>query len=117
MSVYPRAQRAQTVAVAPTETTLQTFDVDRTSVLALHLYNADATQTFQGSLRLQARPDESTAVLPFAQSEWLGLRDVVPLTARCVDVPVGGLATLAVVGTMSGAGGNVVLSARDLPAT
>ena len=111
----PRAIPATTVAVLPTETTLTTLDVTQTRTVSIHVYNGDATQTFNGRLRIGSRSDVSTAVIPLAMSDSLVLDGIGPLSSRCVEYNCDALSTLAVVGSMSGAGANIVLAVRDLP--
>lgn len=104
-----------TVSVAPTTTTLQVFDVSKTAVLSIQIVNLDASQTFNGSIRTRSRADVSTAVLPFVDTLRVDFQGIGPGMPARADVQVGGAAELDVVGTMSGAGGNVSIATRDLP--
>jgi len=108
--VNPRAQQATTIAVAPTETVLGTFDTDGTDLLTAHVYNADATQTLEVVVRFQARSEARESVLPFADGLSQPLGGIAPLTSRVVDIAVGGSKAVRLVATMSGAGGNCVLA-------
>ena len=111
--INPRALAATTVAVAPVETTLGTFDTINSDWLTILIYNTSSTQTFDGYLRLSARQDVTTQVMPSAVSESTVLRGIAPLESRCVDVQVCGVRTIEVSGTMGGVGANVVIAVNN----
>lgn len=95
-----------TVAVTPTEKTLDSLTRDElktTSRVAVQVYNADATQTFNGIIYRK-----QTGMTGWAVFDSNSLAGVGPLTAApVVDLDVSSTDLLEVRGTMSGLGGNV----------
>lgn len=106
-----------TVAVAPTATTVWSGDVRRHGLVTVQVQNLDATQTFSGSLlrKVAGALGWSTSTMgDLASISPAGTLDGAgnPLDSVTVDVDVEGTAELAVVGFMSGAGGDVSVSVR-----
>ena len=104
-----------TVAVAPTQTTLMTWTKEQlrgAKRVTVYLYNADASQTFTGTI--QRRMTSGTG---WANSALPDLTGLTALTAAMVDLDVEGSDEVRIVGTMSGAGGNVQCGATRKAAT
>lgn len=104
MANNPRALIATAISVAPVETSMGTFDTINSDWLTVQIYNASSSQILDCHLRLSARQDTTAQTLPTAISEFLGLTNIQPLESRCVDVQVGGVRLIEVVGTASGVG-------------
>lgn len=98
----------ETVAVAPTSTTVVDVDVRHVSVYALYLKNLDGTQTFSGTVKRYMVTGQTPAPTPEAD-----FSSVAPGEAAFASLDVRGTAFLSIVGTMSGAGGNVSISGSD----
>lgn len=106
-----------TVAVAPTMTTILTLDVRRIGLATIHLRNLDATQTLEAYVQrnvAQGLPLAASSLPDFSALQPAGSVDAAgnPTDAAVCDVDVGGCATIALVGRMSGAGGNVQVAVR-----
>ena len=93
------------VAVGPTSTTLLTLDTRFVDTVAAQVTNLDPTQTLDVTVQ---RRTYSEAV--WANSQLADLRTVNPGESLMVDLNVGATAMTRLVGTMSGAGGNVQVS-------
>ena len=112
----PAAVPPTTVTVAPTTTTVQTFDTSKTKVLSIQVTNLDPSQTFAGAVQTRARADFAEATVPFVDTGRLELSSIGPGASGRVDVDAVGAAEVRVTGSMSGAGGNVSITARDVRA-
>jgi hypothetical protein len=100
----------QTVAVAPTQTTLATIDTANTALLTVQVTNTDATQTLDCSIQRQAN-----AAQGYADVKEDGLLGIGPLEEAVVDVDCTGCVSVRVVGTASGAGLDAQVSANNIP--
>lgn len=97
-----------TVAVAPTTTVVATFDLGAfAGQLTVQLDNLDLSQTFVGVV--QRRLDSAHA---WADSELADFSSIAAGSSICADLDTSGTRYLRLVGTMSGAGGDVLVSAR-----
>ncbi len=93
------------VAVGPTTTTVLEADTRFVEDLAVQVTNLDATQTFTGSVTRRTWQETVFSTSPLPDFE------VVPPGASVMaDLDVRGSAVTRLVGTMSGAGGNVQVS-------
>lgn len=104
-----------TVSVAPTQTTLMTWTKDQlkgAKRVTAYVYNADASQTFVGYV--QRRMSGSTT---WATSPIPDFSSIAAQTAVMADLDVEGSDEVRIVGTMSGAGGNVQCGATRKAAT
>lgn len=104
-----------TVAVAPTQTTLMTWTKEQlrgAKRVTAYVYNADAAQTFVGTV--QRRMTNATSWAPSTIPDFSG---VAPQTAVMADLDVEGSDEVRLVGTMSGAGGDVQCGATRKAAT
>lgn len=100
------ATQPTTVAILPTQTVLATWDVRSDDVLTVQIDNLDASQTFTGTLQRRL-----ANTLDWAITGETDLSNVPPLTSVCVDINFGAARQLRLVGTMSGAGGDVTITA------
>ncbi len=104
-----------TVAVAPTQTTLMTWTKEQlrgAKRITAYVYNADAAQVFTGTV--QRRMAGSTT---WASSSIPDFSSIPALTAVMADLDVEGSDEVRIVGTMSGAGGDVQCGATRKAAT
>lgn len=104
-----------TVAVAPTETTLCSFNRDTlkgASRITVQVYNTDAAQTFAGIV--YRRKANMSAWAPSTITDF---SSVDPLTSAMADLDVAGTDELELRGTMSGAGGDIQVGATRKAAT
>jgi hypothetical protein len=100
----------QTVAVAPTQTTLATVDTVNTAILTVQVTNTDAAQTLDCSILRQANANQGYASMTEG-----GLLGIGPLEDAVVDVDCTGCISVRIVGTASGAGLDAQVSARNIP--
>jgi hypothetical protein len=98
----------ETVAVAPTSTTVVEVDTRTASTLTLHVTNLDATQTFSGTIERRQYDGQAWAASSLGDFAAVG-----PETAVMADLDVSGTAFIRLVGLMDGAGGNVSVSGAD----
>lgn len=106
---------ATTVAVAPTETTILSVSRDTlrgAKRLTVGVENLDATQSFTGAV--YRRMSGMTA---WAQSPLADFASILAGAAVVADLDVEGTDELEVRGTMSGAGGDVLVRANRKAAT
>lgn len=104
-----------TVSVAPTQTTLMTWTKEQlrgAKRVTTYVYNADASQTFVGTVQRKM-----TAASSWASSSIPDFSSIPALTAVMADLDVEGSDEVRIVGTMSGAGGNVSCGATRKAAT
>ena len=104
-----------TVSVAPTQTTLMTWTKEQlkgAKRVTAYVYNADASQPFTGIV--QRRMTNATS---WASSSIPDFSSVGAQTAVMADLDVEGSDEVRIVGTMSGAGGNVQCGATRKAAT
>lgn len=104
-----------TVAVAPTETVVCSFTRDSlkgAKRLTVQVSNADATQTFAGTVYRRLR-----GMTLWTASTIGDFGSIAPSTAVVADLDVEGTDEVEVRGTMSGAGGNVSVAANRKAAT
>lgn len=94
-----------TVLVAPTTTVVLEVDTRYTDVLTVQVTNLDGTQTFDGTV--QRRTFSETA---FADSTLPDFETIPAGGSVMADIDTRGSAVTRLVGTMSGAGGNVRVS-------
>lgn len=93
------------VSVAPTTTTVLVLDVRYVEQVAVQVTNLDGTQTFDGIV--ERKTFQETAYAPSTMPDFQGL---APGASVMADIDCRGSAYLRLVGTMSGAGGNVRVS-------
>jgi hypothetical protein len=98
------------VAVAPTVTTLATFDTSQTQTLTVQVSNDDAVQTLACTVQRRA-----SLLAAFADSTMPDLSSIAPLGTAAVDIDCGGNAEVRVVGYASGAGLAATVCGRDKP--
>ena len=98
----------ETVAVAPTSTTIVEVDTRTASTLTLHVTNLDGTQTFAGTIERRQFAGQTWAQSPIGDFAAIGPGDAV-----MADLDVSGTAFVRLVGTMDGAGGDVSVSGAD----
>ena len=98
------------VAVAPTVTTLATFDTAQTQTLTIQVSNADAAQTLECVVQRRA-----SLLADFADTTMPDLASIAPLGTAAVDIDCGGNAEVRVVGFASGAGLTATVCGRDKP--
>lgn len=96
-----------TVTVAPTETTLATLDVTGASLVSVQVDNLDGSQTFSGNVKRRL----GSSML-YARSSIPDLDTILPGESAVVDLDVTATTDLKISGSMSGAGGNVKITAR-----
>ena len=96
-----------TVAVAPTSTVVVDLDVRADEWVTAQVDNLDAAQSFVGIVERRQAAEAS-----WAPSTLTDLSCVLPLSSVVVDLDVSGTGFLRIVGTMSGAGGNVRVCVR-----
>lgn len=104
-----------TVTVAPTQTTLMTWTKEQlrgAKRVTAYVYNTDAAQTFVGTV--QRRMTNGTA---WASSTISDFSSIAAQTAVMADLDVEGSDEVRIVGTMSGAGGDVQCGATRKAAT
>jgi hypothetical protein len=106
-----------TVAVAPTLGTVVSVDVRYLKRITIQAQNMDATQTFSGYLTNKAARSMGAALSPVALSALLPAGSVDadgnPADCTTIDVDCGGFSDVALVGKMSGIGGNVKYVVRQ----
>ncbi len=108
---FPKAiDPAVSVSVAPTPTTLATFDVGTTATLTVQVSNLDATQTL--SCTVQRRAVTSAA---FVDTTLGDLASIGPNSSAAVDLDCGANSDIRIVGTASGAGLTATIAGRDKP--
>lgn len=98
----------ETVAVAPTSTTIAEVDTRTSSLLTLHVTNLDGSETFSGTIERRQYASQAWATSTIGDFASIGPGDAV-----MADLDVSGTAYVRLVGTMSGAGGNVSVSGAD----
>ena len=98
------------VAVAPTPTTLATFDVQFTSILTVQVENLDPSQTLDCTILRHA-----IMSAPFVDSGLFDLKNIQPGTAAAIDIQCGGNIEIRIFGTASGAGLTATICGRDKP--
>jgi hypothetical protein len=94
-------------AVAPTSTVVVELDVREAEWVTMQLDNRDASQTFNGTIERRQSPQAEWA--PSTLSDFSG---VGPLSSVVADLDVSGTGFMRLVGTMSGAGGDVATCTR-----
>lgn len=97
-----------TVAVGPTTTVIFEADVRWSGWATLQIENLDATQTFTGFVE---RRQDTT--MGWSRSTLGDFADIAPLSSVAADLDLTGTAYLRVVGSMSGAGGDVRVASRQ----
>jgi hypothetical protein len=96
------------VAVGVTTTSLVTVDVRDARIVCVAVKNLDASQTLTVTLRARCHASDD-----FAERAVLrDLTDIPPSTQVCVDVDVGVLTELEVLGVASGAGLDAVVTIK-----
>lgn len=96
-----------TVSVAPTSTLIVELDVRGCSRATLQVDNLDASQTFAGVI--QRRVNTAGDWSPSTLGDYA---EVGPLQSVTTDLDVDGTGYIRLVGSMSGAGGDVAYSVR-----
>lgn len=91
-----------TVAVAPTSTTVLSVDVRGELRVSVQIDNLDAAQTFSGTVERRVAGAGNWS--PSSLGDFSSIAALGSVTA---DLDVAGSADLRIVGTMSGAGGDV----------
>ena len=100
--------KPETVTVASTSTLVVEVDVRNSQRFALYVENLDPAQTFAGTLERYMVSGQTPA--PSSQPD---LSAVEPGEAVMADIDTSCTAYLRLVGTMSGAGGDVSVSGAD----
>ena len=95
------------VAVAATLTALAEFDTRYTEILGVQIVNLDGSQTFAGIVQRRV-----TLTDPWADSSIPDFSSIPAGGSVLADLDVRGTGYIRLVGTMSGAGGDVTISAR-----
>jgi hypothetical protein len=97
----------EVVTVAPTSTVVVSLDVRSEDWLSIQIDNLDAAQTFSGIVerRLSSQGDWS----PTTIGDFAGIAAEDSVTA---DLDISATGYLRIVGTMSGAGGDVAVFVR-----
>lgn len=105
MNTLSPSSSPEVVTVAPTTTTVLEVDTRYITNLAVQISNLDGTQTFVGAVqrRTYGETNWATSTLPDFDSIAAG-------QSVMADLDVKGTAVLRIVGTMSGAGGDVQVS-------
>jgi len=98
----------ETVAVAPTSTVAVECDVRNASRLALFVANLDGSQTFSGTIERWMVTGQTPAASTIGDFASVG-----PGVSVMADLDVSCTSYIRLVGTMSGAGGNVSVSGAD----
>lgn len=97
-----------TVAVAPTSTVVLEADVRNNDWATVQIENLDGSQTFSGTVERRQSTD-----LGWSPSTIGDFASIAPGQSVTADLDLTGTAYLRIVGTMSGAGGNVVVASRQ----
>lgn len=104
----PILQAPLIVTVAPTTTTILTIATGGAAeLITIQLENLDGTQTFVGTVQRRLASTNTWAASTLGDFE-----AVAPGTSVVMDLDARGTGDLRLVGTMSGAGGNVQVTAR-----
>jgi len=98
----------ETVAVAPTSTVVVEVDTRAASIFTLFVENLDASQTFSGAIERWMVAGQTPA--PQVSDEFTSISAGASVMA---DLDVRGTSYIRLVGTFSGAGGNVSVSGAD----
>lgn len=97
-----------TIEVAPTETTLAEFDTRYTEVLTIQVTNASGdAQTFVGAVYRRLDSSQLWALTTISD-----LASIADATSVVVDLDVRGTGQIKIAGSLSGAGGNMIITAR-----
>lgn len=102
----PVVTEPTTVEVLPAQTALAEWDVKFDDILCVQVENLDETQDFVGKIQRKLHEDND-----WADSNLADLSTVPSGTGKVVDCDVRATRALRVVGAMSGAGGNVRVTA------
>lgn len=98
-----------TIAVAPTETTIADFNCNGLKTLTVQITNSDGSQTLSGLVYRRQYASQAWALAT------LGDFSLIPAGSSVVaDLDVSNTGLLRITGTMSGAGGDCIVSARRL---
>lgn len=97
-----------TITVAPTTTILAVIDARQYEYLSVQIENLDPTQTFSGTVqrRLNSSNDFANSTIP-------DFAEIPPLGSVVADLDTASAVDIRLTGTMSGAGGDIRLTARD----
>ena len=98
----------QTVDVGPTSTSMATVDVRDNVTVCVAVTNHDEAQTLAVTLRARCHPSDGFAV----RASFKEFESIAPGEPVCVDVHVGTLTELEVVGVASGAGVSATVTVR-----
>lgn len=107
---YPQALVPTSVSVAPTQTTLATFDTSTTAILTVQVSNSDVSQTLDCTIWRRANP-----LVDFAATTMPDLLGIAAGGTAAVDIDCGGNVEVRVTGVASGAGLTAVVCGRDRP--
>lgn len=105
-----KAKDSAVVAVAPTSTLLGEWDTKRDELLTVQLENLDASQTCSATVHRKVSGASGYAVSTLGD-----FSSIAALDSVCADLDVRGTASIRIYATMSGAGGNVRVSADRRP--
>lgn len=110
----PNSLPPTAVSVAPTTTTLGTFDTQRSKLLSLAVRNDDVSQTLACVIQRRAMSRETSGgnASDFSDTSIPDLASIAPGVTAAVDVDCAANAEVRVVGTASGAGLTATISAR-----
>lgn len=95
------------VTVAPTETVVLTQDIATREDFSVQVVNLDPAQTFAGTVYVRAQGETA-----WAPADYGAFSAVAPLASVLAPMPVKGIAAIELRGTMSGAGGDVRVTAN-----
>ena len=108
VNLAPVALSRTTVTVAPTETELAIFDTRYTEVLTVQIENSTGDgQTFSGTV--YRRLTEADAWAPSNLADFSPIADGASVVA---DMDTRGTGFIRIMGSCSGAGGDINISAR-----
>ena len=107
VALAPQVLAPTTVAVAATSTVVATFDTKTSAVLSVQITNLDGSQVFTG---LVTRRLDPTA--PYAPTTLPDFSGIGPGGTVVADLDVRGTSQVQITGAMSGAGGNISITAR-----
>lgn len=105
-TLSPVATQPTVVAVAPTTTTIAQWNVRFDEVLTVQLENLDLSQTLNAYVQRRLADGNDWAQAPLDYFEGMA-----PDSSVVADLDVRGTRELRIVGTMSGAGGDVRVTA------
>lgn len=112
----PNAIPPTAVSVAPTTTTLGTFDTQRAKTLSVSVRNDDLSQTLACVVQRRAMSRETSGgnASDFSDTTLPDLSSISPGVTAAVDIDCAANAEVRIVGTASGAGLTATIAARPV---